>query len=316
MSKHHSVDYTIPLMRDRSSRLLGIVIGFMVYIATLTSVAAIMLVNISGAWSHSLAGRVTVILPAPDATFLSDSDASSEARAEAARQRGQSLNELVTMLERTEGVASVNVVTNSELSELVRPWFGEESDAAINNLPVPQLISLRLERTTTVTQEQLLAIATVTHPDARVNAHQLWRARIVSLTGALGWLSGSVLVIIAGVSAVLVSYATRTTLGTQERIISVLDVLGAPDAYVVDRFRVWAQRACIYGTVYGLGLAALTALIIMWRTGNPEVDILTEAVPHWTQLVLLFLPALATALIAQFTASYTVRQLLLSRDES
>ncbi len=301
MARQQNIDYTIPLLKDRSSRLLGVIIGFMVYIATLAAIAAIMLLNLSDAWSHSLSGRVTVIIPS-----ISDNGIVAPP---------ERLAELVSNLNADKGIATVEVVRDEQLADLVRPWFGEDSNVAVKNLPIPQLLSLRLGRDSPPSTDELIEIVRRTHPEARVNTHQLWRGRIVSLTGALGWLAGSVLLIIAFFSAVLVAYATRTTLGSHETVIGVLDILGAPDKYVVDRFRAWAQRASLQGAFFGLALAAITYFVIAWRTSYGEAEILNEARPHWIQLILLLLPALMTSLIAQTTTSMTVRRMLLQRDE-
>lgn len=148
----------LPLDRDASVRFLPWLVGFMVYLAALAMAAALATDNLVGRWDEALRQEMTVQIPPPAAEDADD----REARVAAALE----------VLRDSPGVASAEVLDETEMRALVEPWLGAEANAL--DLPLPALIALRPvpgERPDTAALAQALQNAA---PGAQVDDHQGW----------------------------------------------------------------------------------------------------------------------------------------------
>jgi cell division transport system permease protein len=103
-----------------------------------------------------------------------------------------------------------------------------------------------------------------------------------------------------------VIFVTRTGLAVHRRVIEIVHLIGARDAYVAGQFQAHALRLGLIGGVAGAALAALT-LIGLQRLfaglGTPLLAGFGLSAAHWAALALL---PLAAALVAMVTARVTV----------
>ena len=282
----------LPLRGDTASRFVFWLVTVLVFTAALAVTANSYVDALLDGWNRSVTGTLTIQIP----TASGKGDSSALA------------SDLLDVLRKHEGVASAAVLPNEKMSELLEPWLGKSSIVA--DLPLPLLIDVQLSVGTAEAANEIVELTQATAPNAIVEDHRVWLARIVGLAEGLSIVALSVIGLVTGALGLIVIFATRASLTEYAQAIDVLHIIGAKDGYVAGQF---ARRALVQGffgglvglTLYGPALGA-----IAWLAGRVEQGLLPDvalSIQHW--LILLALPAIAGGL-AMLTANITVRHLL------
>jgi cell division transport system permease protein len=103
-----------------------------------------------------------------------------------------------------------------------------------------------------------------------------------------------------------VIFVTRTGLAIHRRVIDIVHLIGARDAYIARQFQGHALRLGVMGGALGVALAAVTLFGIqrlLSRVDEALLPQVTLSMPQW--IVLALLPVGAGA-IALLTARLTV----------
>lgn len=291
MIRRHS---DLPLARDPSVRLVPWIIGMMAYLACLMLAGSLLLSELLGQWSTGLSGTVTVqVLPRGG-----EGDADFSAR----------VDKLVRILNRTDGIAEAEAVTLEKAAELLEPWLGDAT--AIDSLPVPRLIDVRLDLADPPRMDELRTLIANADPNALLDDHGVWQDQLADLVGALNLVAGFVVFLVGMATVGIVIFATRSGMAAHRDIIEVLHLIGAEDAYIARQFQNFALTQGLRGGIIGIAIGAAT----IWGLGYAADHIDSEMLPDigllaWHWVVLASLPA-ATALIARSTAKRTVMRSL------
>ena len=280
---------SVDLGRDSSSRFLPWIIALMVFMAALALAAALVLQSAVKRWDAGLTGSLTVQVPP------AESDRATETR----------LARVVEALRAAPGIAVAEPLSRERTGELLEPWLGKAA-AAIEDLPLPRLVDVRLAPGATVgakaLDERLRPIAAGIATDD----HQIWLARLIAYARAVEWTAIAVVSLIALVAVATVVFATLTRMRIHREVIDLLHLVGATDAFVARQFQRQALRLGFGGGVMGLAMAA-GALWTVNRAAAGFEEMLLP-VPHlepWQWAVLLLLP-LVTGIVAMLTARWTV----------
>jgi cell division transport system permease protein len=279
----------LPLAADESSRFMPWIVALMVYLAALALAGALVAQSAVERWSRNLLGSLTVeIMPSDD----SDPKAAN-VRVESA----------TALLLGTPGVAAAEVLSDERIAGLLAPWLGS---ADLGELPLPVLIDVQLKPDATVDLAALGARLADAVPGARLDDHQRWLKRLVSLGRVVELVAAAVLVLIAAAAAAVTAFSTRTALAIHHGVIQVLHLIGAQDSYVARQFQAHALALALRGGLYGLAAAAATILAAEYF-GEPQDGGLGPglSLALWQWAALLPLP-LASGLIAMLTARATV----------
>ncbi|HEX6441159.1 MAG TPA: FtsX-like permease family protein [Stellaceae bacterium] len=211
-----------------------------VYLGALGGAALIGVGDALGSWDASLAGSMTLQVPAE----------TSAAR----------LKTVVALLRQTHGLAEVRLLEPEETARLVQPWLGPA--LAAGRLPVPQIIDMRIDGGGAPDFADLRQKLASIVPDAQLEdgAQSLagGRAEAYRLSGAIA--AFVVLALLVSVAA-SVSNA-RSTLVLRRDEIELLHLLGAADNDIVRRFAGPALLAGFPGAAAGALAAALTCLAL------------------------------------------------------
>jgi len=198
-------------------------------------------------WGEELARSATIRIAAP-----------------AEQQQAQTVAAL-RILETTRGVASARALSDEEQAALLAPWFGTGLD--LDALPVPQLIEV-IE-----TQEGMDAAGVRLRLAAEVlgavlDDHSRWREPLVKAAARLRLLGWASIILIAAVTA------TMVTLAANAQVIAVLRLVGATDQYIAQAFiRRFTLRALI-GAAGGMVLGMI-AVLLMPSGGDETASFLT-----------------------------------------
>ncbi len=298
--KKHATE--IPLYQDSAGRLLPYVVAFMVFIAMVALIGGVLLGNVSQVWQDGLAGRLTVILPAR----LSEASDVPEPVPEA------HLQELATRIEALPFVRSARPLQLQETRRLLEPWLGASS--AVEGLPLPGFIDVQLRRSGTDTARSMTgqlreALGTL-NERAVLDDHNVWRERLSRITLILRYVAWATIVIVGVTASVIVSFATRSAMSTHHATIEILNILGAPDVFVIRQFRRWAFFVGLQGLFVGLlGLSILFVFILAYGGWQLGLWFLQDGVRFFEFLYFL-LPPLLSLVLVMSTSVLTVRKKL------
>jgi cell division transport system permease protein len=281
------------LPRDKGAAPLDVVIGVMAFLATLALGASLLANRQAESWRSGLADRLTVQILAPDhPTPLLNMASETEA--------------VLNVLRDTSGIADATAMSEQDEYKLVEPWIG--ADSMVKDLPLPQLVDASIVPGQRVDLATLTARVKAVAPDANVDDHTRWIARLQSLADTIIWSAYAILVLIAVGTAAAVSFATRAGLEAHHDIVALLHGMGAQSGFIARAFE-WHY---FLSTLGAAALGAVLAALIFLAAGGLEFAGV-EAVPFLPPLSLkpeelLWLAAvpLVSGLIALATARLSV----------
>jgi cell division transport system permease protein len=272
------------LLLDREG-FLAWMVGLMVFLASLAIAAALAANGAAERWARGLAGTATVQVPA---------EAAGEVERLAAALRG------------FPGVRSVAALGAEETQALLEPWLG--SGARLDELPLPRLIDLALERGADT--EAIARRVGETVPGAVLDDHRNWADRLAGIATAVELAAVVVVLLVAAAAALMIVFATRAGLAAQRNVVELLHLVGARDGWIARQVERQALRLALRGGIGGLVLAALVIGAAIWLASGDELRLLPRleiAGASW--LSLLALPLVA-GLVAMLTARIAVLRAL------
>ena len=272
------------LPRDAGGeRWLVSLIAVLCFLACLAAVGAAAADRAAHGWARQLGAEATVqVRPRV-----------GETGAEAAARAAETLAGVT-------GVAEAQALDRKAAEDLLRPWVGE---AVLPDLPLPYLITVRLDRdapASAVTLSRSLAEAGL---DASVDDHSLWRGEVERSAGLITALAIAAFLLTAGAAGAAVAYATRAGMAAQASLIQTLSLNGASDGTIAWLFqRRYALVAAAAGAVGAVvAMVAVSALRLLGGTEG-----ITPALPvAWSDVLLLSPCPLLAATVALVAARFT-----------
>ncbi len=280
----------LPLHRDPSGRFLPWLIALMVYLAALALVCAMAMAKMVERWDSGLSGSITVQVPPPETSAPGAQEAV--------------IVKVVELLLNTEGVHSAEVLEADEIATLLEPWLG--AGAAYGELPLPTLISVGVDPAAAPDYRDLAQRLARAAPGALLDDHQSWLGQLLDLARTIE-LVAALIVFLVGASAVaMVVFATRMGLAIHGRVIELLHLIGALDAYVAREFEIHALKLALRGGAFGLLLAIATVALIARLFERLESTLLPELTLSPIEWAALAALPLAISVVAMLTARFTV----------
>ncbi len=280
----------LPLDRDPAGRFLPWLVALMVYLAALALVCAMAMAKMVERWDTGLSGTITVQVPPPEPGAPGGQEAA--------------IDRVVELLLDTKAVRSAEVLEPDEIAALLEPWLG--AGAAYGELPLPALISVGIDPAAALDYQALARRLADAAPGTVLDDHQSWLGQLLDLARAIE-LVAALIVILVGASAVaMVIFATRMGLAIHGRVIELLHLIGAQDAYVAREFEIHALRLALRGGVVGLLFAIATVVLVarlFERLDSVLLPALTLSPVEWAALAML---PFAIAVVAMLTARFTV----------
>jgi cell division transport system permease protein len=281
------------LPREKGAAPLDLVIAVMAFLAALALGASMVAERASVGWRAGLADRLTIQILVPtqgdvSATLQHETDAALD------------------VVRATPGIAHAAPLTEDEMQSLVEPWLGK--GALVAELPLPRLIDATVTPGTSVDIAALSAKLKQVAPDAQLDDHQRWIARLKGLANTIVWSAYGILILIAVATASIVAFATRAGLEAQHEMVALLHQMGAHAWFISRAFERHYALAAFGASAAGAVVAALLFVL----AGGLEFAGL-EPVPFLPPIALTLreaawlaaVPAVAT-LIAWATARLSV----------
>jgi cell division transport system permease protein len=239
---------TIVPRQSIAGHALVAVVAIMTFLAALTTGAVTLVMASASAWQSDIARELTIQVRPLEGRNLDADVASAVAIARAA-----------------EGIADVRPYTAAESARLLEPWLG--SGIALDDLPVPRLIALRLNADARPDIAKLRATLTAQVPAASVDDHHGWIDRMRAMAGAAISAGLAVVALVLMATILSVAFATRGAMATNRHIVEVLHLIGAKDAFIAGEFQGHFLRLGLQGGGIGGG-AAIVVLLLAGLVGD------------------------------------------------
>ena len=272
------------LPRDAGGeRWLASLIAVLCFLACLSAVGAVAADRAAHGWARQLRSEATVqVRPRV-----------GETGAEAAARAAETLAGV-------PGVTEAEAMDRKTAEALLRPWLG---DAVLPDLPIPHLVTVRLDRSAPASAVSLSRALSSAGLDATVDDHSLWRGEVERSAALITVLALAAFLLTAGAAGAAVAYATRAGMAAQTGVIETLSLNGASDSAIAGLYQV---RYGLVAAVAG-GIGAVTAMILVaglrFLGGSEGV---TPALPlMWSDVLILSPCPLLAATVALAAARFT-----------
>lgn len=236
------------LPHGRLSGPMPWVIAIMIALTVVAAASALALRNTATAARADVAGGITVQIVSA-----------------APAKRSRQVAAAVAALRATPGVEAVRIVPQDELNALVEPWLGTRPGDDVEALPIPAIIDVRLSGS--ATPARVAALRTrlkPAAPAARVDAQAGWLTPVFRAIGALQWLAGGLIALLAFATVAAVLLASRNALGLQRGTIEIVHMLGGTDSQIARVFQRSMAVDAAAGGILGL-LGGLVAIMLLQR---------------------------------------------------
>src|SRR3954470_14899410 len=145
--------------RDKGAAPLDFVIAVMALLAALALGASMIAARAAEGWQQGLADRVTIQVLPPESGDV-NAGLDSEVRS------------VLAVLNATNGVAQVHVLSEQEIEALVEPWIGKAG--AVAGIPLPRMIDARITPGGAIDTAALAARLKIAAPNAVLDDHRRW----------------------------------------------------------------------------------------------------------------------------------------------
>jgi cell division transport system permease protein len=301
------------LKRALSDRLLPSLVAAMAFLAALALAGFVAANTLGIRWQAGAGSSLTIQVPQPGARSGPDANAAADPGTPNRRDA------VVALLRATQGVTAVHPLTEGELSDLLRPWLGNQGEAITVPLPAVIRVSLAPGGSDLAALKGRLDAAA---PGTLLEDQNAWASRLAALAHSLQASTGLALIVVGVVAVAVVAVATRTGLVARRGAIEIVHGLGATDSYIAGRFAARATKLALIGGAIG-AIAALPVLLELAAlaapfAGGPAPSMIDaaprlvdwfDALPATLCIALPCLPV-AAAGIGWLTAQITVRRWL------
>lgn len=255
--------------------LTGFTAAAMTFLAVFALALSLAAGRLADRWSDALTMTATIRISAP------------------ADQMAAQTQAVLALLETTPGITSPRALTGAEQRALLEPWFGP--DLPVESLSLPQLVEFT-ETDGGYDAQGLRLRLQAEAPGAVLDDHTRWRRPLTVAAERLRLLGWVALALIGGALAAMITLAANAALAANARVIQVLRLVGAQDAFIAGAF----VRRFTWRTLVGSGLGMVTGVagVLILPSADAAGGFLTGlGFQGWGWLAPLALPLLA-ALVA------------------
>ncbi|HWM49580.1 MAG TPA: ABC transporter permease [Xanthobacteraceae bacterium] len=218
------------------------VIAIMTFLAALTAGAVVLVVGAASEWQSDVAREMTV-----------------QVRPAAGRDVEADVTRAVAIAKATPGIAEVRPYSRAESMRLLEPWLG--GGLALDDLPIPRVIVLRLAGDHAFDAEVLRAALARDVATASLDDHRGWIDHMRAMATSAIAIGLTVLLLVLAATVLTVTFATRGAMAANRPIVEVLHFIGATDRYVAAQFQRHFLALGFKGGLIGGGGAVLVFLI-------------------------------------------------------
>jgi cell division transport system permease protein len=273
---------------DKRETALHYVIGVLWLLASLAALIGLASDRAAQGWSREIRSEVT----------LQVRPRGLETATSAAAKAAETISAV-------PGVAEAVALEPEKAKALIKPWLG---DAILEDLPIPNLVEVRLDPEKPATVKALEAALKAGEIDASIDDHSLWLKDIERSALTIRLISITVFLVVGSAAAAVVSFATRAGLVARAEVVEVLSLCGATDLFIAKRFQYRFARMAFESSLMGAATAGVIIGVIKLTQVSQSF---TLALPFsWSDLLILLPCPVIAAIVAAFSARVITLRLL------
>lgn len=266
------------------------VIAIVIALTVIAAASGLALRNAALRASADLSGGVTVQI-----VTAAPGDRNTQAQSALARLRT------------LPGIASAQRVAQDDLNALLEPWLGARPGDAVEDLPIPALIDVRLTGAATPDRVAAIRAALVPMaPSARIDAQAAWLTPVFRALRALQWLAGGLIALLAAATIAALVLSARNALAAQRETIEIVHMLGGTDVQIARVFQRAAAMDAAAGGIVGLGAGVAAILVLAAQFAALGSGLVSGASLEWSDWLVIAAIPLAGVALAVLTARMTV----------
>jgi cell division transport system permease protein len=236
-----------------AGRALVAVIAIMTFLASLTTGAVMLVRTAANEWQSDVSREITI-----------------QVRPLEGRDIEKDIDRAVEIARGFPGIGEVRPFSKEESARLIEPWLG--ANLAVDDLPVPRLIIVRLAPGASPNLPQLRQLLNDQVAGANLDDHRAWMDRMralaqMSIVGGVG-----ILVLMLAATILSIVFATRGAMATNRPIVEVLHFIGAKDDFIAGQFQrhflVLGLEGGMIGGFAAIVLFALASFLRDWFAGG------------------------------------------------
>ncbi len=264
------------------------VIAIMVALVVLAAGGGLALGNLADRARGELAGSATVQIVEADPAL-----------------RAQQAQAAAAILAQDSAVASLSVVPQETVAQLLEPWLG--TDDPEQTVPLPALIDMRLrDGADAATLDRLRSLLVDHAPSARIDTQAQWLAPVLSALSALGWMALGLIALLAFTGAAAVWLAARNALGANHETIEIVHLLGGNDDQIARIFQRSIFADALVGGVLGLVAGAMAVWLMGAQFAALDSGLVSGGGLETSDWLVLALVPVGAVVLAVYTARLTV----------
>lgn len=232
--------HDLPLNADPSSRLLPLIVGLMIYLATLAITSLISVHFYVTALTSKAVDHVMVVIPAEGHNDVHLLDTS-----------------LMQLFNQTPGIKKYSKIQTEMIERTLR------IPASSSLTPfLPFLYSVELDPDTPLDLPQLQENLKRLQPDATVENEGAWAQKLRAIGTTIEVLSLTIATFILLGAIATIAFTSQTSLIIHRKVIEILYLVGGTNSYIARQFQRHALRVGLKGSIIALVLTATTACLI------------------------------------------------------
>ena len=264
------------------------VIAIMVALVVLAAGGGLALGNLADRARGELAGSATVQIVEADPAL-----------------RAQQAQAAAAILAQDSAVASLSVVPQETVAQLLEPWLG--TDDPEQTVPLPALIDMRLrDGADAATLDRLRRLLVDHAPSARIDTQAQWLAPVLSALSALGWMALGLIALLAFTGAAAVWLAARNALGANRETIEIVHLLGGNDDQIARIFQRSIFADALVGGVLGLVVGSMAVWLMGAQFAALDSGLVSGGGLETSDWLVLALVPVGAVVLAVYTARLTV----------
>ena len=271
-------NYDFDFYGDKSNKLVSSIIGFLMYIVTISITSSFFAHNLISGWKNALNGHITI-------EFRSNTNGIDETLT------NKQSEEVIEIIKSAEGVKFVKKLHETDILKILEPWLN--STAIPDDFPFPIIFDVETDGNVSPNLSALSERLSKISSGVKIHDHANWYAPIVKISNSLLGFAAvlSILTFIAVCATVI--FIIKKTLGMHHNTVKILQLIGASNSYIADQFKRYYFTVGCKASVVSILCSAITVGIVFFLFSRDirSVDVLKYG------LIVIVISIIATLLV-------------------
>ena len=282
----------IAFKSDINKGFLPLITAFMVFLASITFATALIGTSVTSDWRKHLSHNISIqVLP----------DMASK---KPQKELDDRIKNIITILKQTPGIKSHYAMSIDETKSLLKPWIGEFNA----DIPLPRIITVETSDIIPLNLTALTREIENYSKNIKLDTYEDWMYNFTSSLSAIQTLLGIIIIMILATTGLTISYATRSGLNINKKVIGIMHMVGATNHYITVQFSRQMMKLALFGGSLGYLFSCIIIATIRYSSSYLTGDFMTNfSFPSYIYLYIIIIP-LSASIIAKVSAILTIHK--------